>query len=65
MKYKYDAKADLLVISLSSEKPDFGEQKENIITHYNEKCKPVEIEILDASKTALDIIKAILPKKIA
>ena len=63
MKYKYDAKSDVLVISLSNEKPDFGEQKENIITHYNKKCKPVEIEILDASKTALDMIKAMLPKK--
>ncbi|HLD85805.1 MAG TPA: DUF2283 domain-containing protein [archaeon] len=64
MKYKYDAKADVLVISLSNEKPDFGEQKENIITHYNKNCKPVEIEILDASKTALDMIKAMLPKKV-
>ena len=34
MKYKYDAKADVLVISLSNEKPDFGEQKENIITGF-------------------------------
>ncbi|MDI6721793.1 MAG: DUF2283 domain-containing protein [Candidatus Aenigmarchaeota archaeon] len=64
MKYKYDAKADVLVISLSSEKPDFGEQRENIITHYNKKGKPVEIEILDASKTALDMIRAMLPKKV-
>ncbi len=63
MKYKYDPKADVLLIKLSTEKPDFGEQRENIITHYNKKGKPVEIEILDASKTAVDIIKAMLPKK--
>ena len=63
MKYKYDSKADVLLIKLSDEKPDFGEQRENIITHYNKKGKPVEIEILDASKTALDIIKAMLPRK--
>ncbi|MEK7672011.1 MAG: DUF2283 domain-containing protein [Bacteroidota bacterium] len=64
MKYKYDAKSDTLLIKLSNEKPDFGEQRENIITHYNKKGKPVEIEILDASKTALDMIKAMLPKKV-
>ena len=60
MKYNYDSKADVLVITLSSEKPDFGEQKDNIITHYNKKYKPVEIEILDASKTASKIIEIIL-----
>lgn len=65
MKYKYDPKSDVLLIILSNEKPDFGEQRENIITHYNKKGKPVEIEILDASKTAIDIIKAMLPKKMA
>ena len=64
MKYKYGPKADVLVISLSNEKPDFGEQRENIITHYNKKGKPVEIEILDASRTALDIIRTMLPKKV-
>jgi uncharacterized protein YuzE len=65
MKYKYDQKSDILLIILSNEKPDFGEQRENIITHYNKNGKPIEIEILDASKTAIDIIKAMLPKKIA
>lgn len=65
MKYKYDPKADVLLIKLSDEKPDFGEQRENIITHYNKKGKPIEIEILDASKAAVEIIKAMLPKKAA
>ena len=60
MKYEYDAESDILTIVLSSEKPDFGEQKENIITHYNKDGVPIEIEILDASKTSIDILNAIM-----
>ena len=60
MKYKYDQKTDILLIKLSKEKPDFGAQKENIITHYNKQGKPIEIEILDASKTTLKIVEAVL-----
>ncbi len=63
MKYKYDPEVDILLIKLSDEKPDFGEQKENIITHYNKNGKPVEIEILDASKTAVKILETILSSK--
>ena len=64
MKYKYDKETDILIIQLSDEKPDFGEQKGNIITHYNKDNKPVEIEILDASGTALGMIKAMLSQKV-
>lgn len=60
MEYKYDHKTDILLIRLSDEKPDFGEQKENIITHYNKQGKPIEIEILDASKTTVKIVEAVL-----
>jgi uncharacterized protein YuzE len=63
MKYKYDLETDILVISLSDEKPDFGEQRGKIITHYAKDNKPVEIEILDASETAIGMIKAMLPQK--
>ena len=63
MKYKYDPEADILLITMSDEKPDFGEQKENIITHYNKDGKPVEIEILDASKTAVKMLETILSSK--
>jgi uncharacterized protein YuzE len=59
MKYKYDPKTDILVITLGTEKPDFGEQRENIITHYTKNGSPIEIEILDASKTSIEIEKAI------
>ncbi|MBI3934835.1 MAG: DUF2283 domain-containing protein, partial [Acidobacteria bacterium] len=62
-KYKYDRESDVLLITLSREKPDYAEQSQNIITHYSKSGKPIEIEILDASQEAVDIIKAILPKK--
>lgn len=62
-KYKYDRESDVLLITLSREKPDYAEQSKNIITHYNKTGKPIEIEILDASREAVDIIKALLPKR--
>jgi uncharacterized protein YuzE len=63
MKYDYDSEADVLVIRLSEKKPDFGEQEGNVITHYTEDNKPVQIEILDASETAIGMIQAMLPKR--
>ncbi|MBI5227886.1 DUF2283 domain-containing protein [Candidatus Micrarchaeota archaeon] len=63
MKYEYDPQSDILLIKLGTEKPDFAEQKENIITHYAKNGKPIEIEILDASKTALDILNVIMKSK--
>ncbi|MAG18226.1 MAG: hypothetical protein CL944_01995 [Candidatus Diapherotrites archaeon] len=59
MKYKYDKETDILVIELSMDKPDFAEQKDNIITHYDKNNKPVEIEILGASKATKEMLKAI------
>lgn len=64
MKYKYDKETDTMVIELSKEKPDFAEQKGNIITHYNKENKPIEIEILNASKTTLEMLKAMLAEKV-
>lgn len=63
MKYKYDKETDILVIELSSHKPDFAEQAGNIITHYDKKNKPVEIEILDATRTTEDMLNEIRSKK--
>ncbi len=63
MKYEYDPETDILLIKLSDEKPDFGEQSGPIITHYSKSGKPIEIEILDASETALSMIKPILSGK--
>lgn len=63
MKYDYDPETDILLLKLSNQKPDFGNQKDNIITHYSKKGKPVEIEILDASKTTSKIVETILQSK--
>jgi uncharacterized protein YuzE len=63
MRYRYDAKTDILMIELSRGKPDFGEQKENIITHYNKRGVPIEIEILDAKKTVGDFNQTIFKKR--
>ena len=62
-KYKYDRESDTLLITLGPGKPDFAEQTRNIIAHYNTDGKPLEIEILDASETAVQILRAVLPKK--
>ena len=63
MKYRYDAETDILMIELGKGKPDFGEQNENIITHYNKKGLPLEIEILEASKTVGKVIEAMFKEK--
>ena len=65
MKYKYDRETDILVIELRRQKPDFAEQTGNIITHYDKKNKPVEIEILDAAKTTQAMVNAIYGKKLS
>ena len=52
-----------MLITLSRGKPDFAEQSKNVITHYSKDGKPIEIEILNASETALTILKAVLAKK--
>jgi uncharacterized protein YuzE len=64
MKIKYYADADALVMKVSDEKPDYGEQMgEEIIIHFTKDNKLVKIEILDASKTVLDMLKPILGHK--
>lgn len=65
IQYSYDRESDVLLITLSKEKPDFAEQSQNVITHYNENGKPIEIEILNASELALGIVKALRTKKSA
>lgn len=60
MRYGYDGETDILTIRLAARKPDFAEQADNIITHYGKDGRPVEIEILDARRTMLALIKPIL-----
>jgi uncharacterized protein YuzE len=59
MKYEYDREGDILLIKLREGKLEFGEQEGNIITHYDREYKPMEIEILDASKTTLKMLETI------
>jgi uncharacterized protein YuzE len=64
MKIKYYPDADALVMKVSDEKPDHGEQVgEEMILHFTRDNKLVKIEILDASKTVLDLLKPILSQK--
>ena len=62
MEYKYDKETDILTIKLADEKPEFGEERENIITQYSKDNKPVEIEILDADKTVVKMLEAIVSR---
>ena len=64
MKIKYYPDADALVMKVSDEKPDHGEQAgEEIILHFTKDNKLVKIEILDASRTVLDLLKPIITQK--
>jgi len=63
MKYEYDPESDALMLIFRDEKPEFGEQSGPVINHYNEDEELVEIEILDASKTILDLLEPILSSK--
>lgn len=59
MKIKYDRESDVLIIHLSGQHPDFAEQQDNFITHYSKKGVPVEIEVLDARRTAKKMLAVI------
>jgi uncharacterized protein YuzE len=63
MKIRYSQEADVLVIELSKGKSkDSIDLKEGVILHLDEKNRPLEIEILDASKVIpLDEIRVITP----
>ena len=60
MKYKYDPKTDILILILGNGRLDFGEQSGNIIVHHDKVGLPLEIEFLEASKTAMEILSTII-----
>ena len=68
MQIKYSPDADVVVIRLRDGTPhDSNDLCEGIIVHYDETQKPIEIEILDASKIidmdAVDVsLKESLPR---
>lgn len=57
MESEYDRETDILLVRLSDETPDHGDQVGNVITHYTDDGTPVQIEILDASETVLELIR--------
>ena len=58
--FDYDAEADALVLKVRPGRPDHGEQDGNVITHYDRDGKVVEIELLDASAAAADLVNTLL-----
>ena len=62
-KVEYSSDVDALVITVSDERPEYGEEVgENIIIHYAKGGRPVEIEILDASELVISSMEAIALK---
>lgn len=51
MKAAYDKDVNVLLIKLSNNKPEYGEDiGDGIIVHFDKNKTPVEIEILNAKK---------------
>lgn len=62
-KVGYSPDVDALMITLSGEKPEYGEAVgENIVIHYAKSGRPVEIEVLDASELIISSMGAITLK---
>jgi len=62
-KVEYSSDVDTLVIILSDERSEYGEDVGgNIIIHYAKGGRPVEIEILDASELVISSVEAIALK---
>ncbi len=64
MKIKYYPDADVLEMRITDENLDHGVQaSDEIILHYTKDDKLVKIEMLDASKTVMEILQPILDQK--
>jgi len=63
MKITYDGVGDTLSILLSKEQIAYGEEHGPVIVNYNEKGKPVEIEIMNASKFIGEFLSTIIKAK--
>jgi len=60
---EYSPDVNALVVTLSDEKPEYGEDVgENIIIHFSKGGRPVEVEILDASELLISSMEAITLK---
>jgi len=63
MKITYDGVGDTLSILIREDQIAYGEEHGPVIVNYNEKGKPVEIEILNASKFLGEFLSTILKAK--
>jgi uncharacterized protein YuzE len=63
MKIAYDGVGDTLSIIIQEEQIVNGEEHGPVIVNYNEKGKPVEIEILNASKFLGEFLSIIIRAK--
>ena len=56
----YDPEADALVIKAGEGRPSYGEElADQVIAHFDERGKPIEIEILDATHLLAELAEAV------
>jgi uncharacterized protein YuzE len=63
MKVTYDGVGDTLSILLNKKQIAYAEEHGSIIVNYDDNDKPVEIEILNASKFMGDLFSAMIKAK--
>jgi uncharacterized protein YuzE len=63
MKITYDGVGDTLSILIREEQIAYGEEHGPVIINYNEKGKPVEIEMLNASKFLGEFLSTFLRQR--
>ena len=62
-KINYDGVGDILSIILSRKQIAYAEEHGAVIVNYDDKGKPAEIEILNASKFMGDLLSTIIKAK--
>ena len=50
MKVRYDREEDILIIKVSDEAIDYGEEIGPVVVHFTKEGKPVLFEIMDATE---------------
>ena len=50
MKLKYYKDDDILVMNLSQSTIDYAEESNGVVVHFDEKDRPVRVEVLDARR---------------
>ncbi len=63
MKVTYDGVSDTLSLLLSKKQVAYAEEHEGVIVNYSRDDKPVEIEILNASKFMGELLSTMIKAK--